>query len=209
MSLILEALRKSEAERRRGQAPDVATELPPMAATGARRTASWMLPMALAGIALAGLAFWRLQPPAAPHPASVPIEPAPSRAEMPAPAVVARPLPPAATALPPPVPAAMGTATPPVQAPAAPAADPPPPAARTATPPPTVDRPAEVGTAPALPSMRLSMHMWDESPARRFVILNGQRMVEGDRIGDVTLVAIARDGVVLERGGQRNHVPLP
>jgi general secretion pathway protein B len=31
MSLILEALRKSEAERRRGESPDLRTELPPVA----------------------------------------------------------------------------------------------------------------------------------------------------------------------------------
>ena len=36
MSLILEALRKSEAERRRGDAPDLRVELPPPAATKIR-----------------------------------------------------------------------------------------------------------------------------------------------------------------------------
>ena len=38
MSLILEALRKSEAERRRGSTPDVAMELPPVAVARARAT---------------------------------------------------------------------------------------------------------------------------------------------------------------------------
>ena len=57
--------------------------------------------------------------------------------------------------------------------------------------------------------MKLSMHMWDESPSKRFVILDGQRMAEGDRNGDLTVVAIERDGVVVERNGQRARVPLP
>ena len=37
MSLILEALRKSEAERRRGSTPDVAMELPPVPAARFRQ----------------------------------------------------------------------------------------------------------------------------------------------------------------------------
>ena len=36
-----------------------------------------------------------------------------------------------------------------------------------------------------------------------------QRMGEGDRNGDLTVVAIERDGVVVERNGQRARVPLP
>ena len=61
----------------------------------------------------------------------------------------------------------------------------------------------------SLPPVKLSMHMWDASPSQRFVILDGQRMGEGDRNGPLTAVAIERDGVVVERNGQRAHVPLP
>ena len=50
--------------------------------------------------------------------------------------------------------------------------------------------------ATSLPPVKLSMHMWDESPSRRFVILDGQRMAEGDRNGEVTVVSIERDGVI-------------
>ena len=63
--------------------------------------------------------------------------------------------------------------------------------------------------ATSLPPVKLSMHMWDESPSRRFVILDGQRMAEGDRNGEVTVVSIERDGVIVERNGQRARVPLP
>ncbi|HZV37284.1 MAG TPA: general secretion pathway protein GspB, partial [Pseudoxanthomonas sp.] len=55
----------------------------------------------------------------------------------------------------------------------------------------------------------LTMHVWDESAARRFVILNGQRMGEGDRNGELQVVSIERDGVVIERNGQRSRLRLP
>jgi general secretion pathway protein B len=52
------------------------------------------------------------------------------------------------------------------------------------------------------------MHMWDEVPAQRFVILDGERMVEGDRRGELQVIAIERDGVLVERNGQRARIPL-
>ena len=61
----------------------------------------------------------------------------------------------------------------------------------------------------ALAPVKLSMHMWDADPARRFVILDGQRMGEGDRSGGLSVIAIDRKGVTVERDGQRAHVPLP
>lgn len=60
-----------------------------------------------------------------------------------------------------------------------------------------------------MPPVRLSMHIWDESPARRFVILDGQRMGEGDRNGDLRVLTIERNGVIVERNGTRARVPLP
>ena len=42
MSLILEALRKSEAERRRGQAPDLYAELPPVARMQRQPVPVWL-----------------------------------------------------------------------------------------------------------------------------------------------------------------------
>ncbi|RFP59434.1 hypothetical protein D0Y53_10730 [Luteimonas weifangensis] len=61
----------------------------------------------------------------------------------------------------------------------------------------------------ALPPLKLSMHLWNPDPARRFVILDGQRAGEGDRIGDAVVVAIARDGVLLDWNGRRLRLPLP
>ena len=44
--------------------------------------------------------------------------------------------------------------------------------------------------------------MWNDDPSQRFVILDGDRLREGDRIGDAVVTAITRDGVVLDWNGQ-------
>lgn len=59
-----------------------------------------------------------------------------------------------------------------------------------------------------LPEMKISMHVYAPHPADRFVIINGERQVEGDDLGNgMTLVAIRRDGIVVELNGQRFVVP--
>ena len=204
MSLILEALRKSEAERRRGLAPDVAMELPPAAAPRARAMPAWWLPAALLAALVLIAAWWWSQRDATPH-AAEPTDTSATPAAEPriapaAPVVAARPaqtsVMPSASA-PPPTVAAAEPAPPSVRMPPAP-------------PPAPADR-ADVADidATSLPPIKLSMHVWDESPARRFVILDGQRMGEGDRNGSITVVAIERDGVGVERNGQRARISLP
>jgi hypothetical protein len=53
------------------------------------------------------------------------------------------------------------------------------------------------------------MHLWNADPARRVAVLDGQRVAEGDRIGDGVVTAITREGVVLDWDGARILVPLP
>jgi len=211
MSLILEALRKSEAERRRGSTPDVAMELPPVPAARARATPAWVLPASvIAVVALLAGAWWSQRDSSgdtatqtAESPVDEPVIDAPAQ-----PVVVAR----TATS-PAPAPASTPiTPTDPGPVPATAIAEPAPPPVRPLPPPPAM--PAETREVAAIdttsiPPVKLSMHMWDESPSRRFVILDGQRMTEGDRSGELTVVAIERDGVVVERNGQRARVPLP
>ena len=60
----------------------------------------------------------------------------------------------------------------------------------------------------SLPPLKLSMHMWNDDPAQRFVILDGNRLREGDRIGDAVVTAISREGVVLDWEGRRLLVPI-
>lgn len=208
MSLILEALRKSEAERRRGLAPDVAMELPPAAAPRTRAMPAWWLPAALLAALALIAAWWWSQRDATPHAAeptdTSAVPAAEPRIAPAAPVVAARQM--QTGAAPPAQPSA------PVPSPAVTAAEPAPPSVRMPpTPPPAPADRADVADidATSLPPIKLSMHMWDESPARRFVILDGQRMGEGDRNGSIAVVAIERDGVVVERNGQRARISLP
>jgi general secretion pathway protein B len=61
-----------------------------------------------------------------------------------------------------------------------------------------------VETRTRLPALKLSMHVYADDPAGRFVILDGKRRVEGDPIDQgLRLEAIRRDGVVLSYNGQR------
>lgn len=213
MSLILEALRKSEAERRRGSTPDVAMELPPASLPRVRANPPWMLPaVAIGALALIVAWWWSRQDAAMPAgvPAVATTRPAPASIDSPAPRVVMAPptqtpvvatapptLPPFAAAL---QPAAAGVVEA-VPMPARPLPQP-------------LPVPVDVAEAldidaTSMPPVKLSMHMWDASPGKRFVILDGQRMSEGDRNGEVTVVSIKRDGVVVERKGVRARVPLP
>jgi general secretion pathway protein B len=270
MSLILEALRKSEAERRRGQAPDLRTELPPVAPPRARALPRWgWLALAVAILALAWLLLARPG-------AMRPDEPFPTPADTQAPGIpqdmaggsatpgpieparptipIARdaaPVPPAAPVLIAPDagirarenPGAPGQRAP-SAASAAKAADiAGEPAASSATadgalvdstppaspPPPAPSQPtqATAPTAPTtpderplalsdlspderrqLPPLKLSMHMWSEDPARRFVILDGQRLAEGDRAGPAVVDAIRSDDVLLAWNGMRLRLSL-
>ena len=59
-----------------------------------------------------------------------------------------------------------------------------------------------------LPTLKLSMHMWNDTPAQRFVILDGQRLGEGDRIGDAVVEQITRDGAILAWNGRRLRVSM-
>jgi general secretion pathway protein B len=59
-----------------------------------------------------------------------------------------------------------------------------------------------------LPELKMSMHVYSAAPAQRFVVLNGNRQVEGDELaGDVRIAEIRSDGVVLTYHGQRFLVP--
>ncbi len=244
MSFILDALRKSEAARRRSEAPDLfaqmpQTQPPPQARS---RWPWWALGVALAAAALT-LAVWlptqRARTPATVAPAiedsstatasrvgaeqvaTPEVEPAvqPELPQNPTPppaqAVTAPPI--AATSPPAPASIAAAPAPPAAPPPAAPQPAPPPvsapPTAPVATPspPPAGDRivsPAELEPAlrRELPALKLSMHLWNETPARRFIILDGQRLKEGDVLGELLVERIDRDGAVLAWRGIRLRI---
>lgn len=261
MSLILEALRKSEAERRRGQTPDLFAELPPAAHRHGRALAPWHWVL-LAVAACAALAWltrdrWlastapatapvadttvsavqesseetRVQPvepdPTAatddsasasrttvdivPIPPATAPQPAPSRpAIAPAPALVQEP-----TSVEPEV------APPPVREPVILPPEPPQPvpsqapeqATPATAPAPGNDALLELSDLTAeqrrqLPPLKLSMHLWNADPSRRFVIIDGARLGEGDRLGDAVIDRITTDSVILDWNGRRLRLSL-
>ena len=59
-----------------------------------------------------------------------------------------------------------------------------------------------------LPPLKLSMHMWNDDPTQRFVILDGNRLHEGDRIGEAIVTTITPDGVLLDWNGRRLTLPI-
>jgi general secretion pathway protein B len=251
MSLILEALRKSEAERRRGRAPDLHTELPPAHARSRRILPPWLWIAAATALLLVAALLWmrgRNAPESAARdeqkPAANTVQEARAPVDDREPAITSPPpfprvdriaAPPAEPA-PMPAPAASPTpraeeqdeddiiaaaparetiATPTAPAPAVAATDAPPSPANapTSAPTPTRDAIARLSELPPeerkqLPAMKLSMHMWNERPAQRFVIIDGQRYVEGDRIGSAVVDAIDSDGVILDLNGRAVRVPI-
>jgi general secretion pathway protein B len=59
-----------------------------------------------------------------------------------------------------------------------------------------------------LPAIDLSMHVYSADPKQRFVVIKGDRHVEGDEVGsDLILREIRQDGLVLDYKGQRFFFP--
>lgn len=244
MSLILEALRKSEAERRRGETPTLLSPISEFTSHALRRAERrqrrWMwLALALvvllvavggygwqqavttdtdsaasaanAGISepdvVADLPQTAMPMPASPlhdaHPASV-NETLPATSS-PAPTTnIAR-----ADSVPQEIPAAAPTA---VTKPPAMASGTPTPSERvsaaTPTEPPPIPTWIRVDQLPAsernaLPPLKVSMHVYSADPAKRAVLIDGQRYQEGAWIADgILLKAIRRDGSLLDVHGR-------
>lgn len=212
MSLILEALRRSEAQRRLGAPPDLYGTL--AAPTAARKGfGRWIGPMLIAFLALvllvlaARYASRPLPPGTVPMPATAPLAPSPAR--------------PADHTI---LPAASATALAreleaPVS-PSAPAQLSPPPHPSLPAPLPLSLEPAaastealpldrlDAGSRALLPPLRVSMHVYDPDPARRFALVDGRRLREGEFLApDLRLVAIGRDGLHLDWRGRRLLLP--
>ena len=225
MSLILEALRKSEAERQRAQVPGLHAPVPQRPVR--RAAPAWGPWVAVVvGAALLGGTWWVNRPtPVAPPPHA---HEAPPRqvATTPPPTPVAATPAPVATAPAPrvpdpprvePQPTPLGDPVvepPPAPAPKAPepvaTPDPVPPPATTA---PAESLPTLASLSPtdreALPPLKVSMFVWSPEPARRFAIVDGNRVGEGALLAGGTVVEIRPDGVVLELQGRRVLLARP
>jgi general secretion pathway protein B len=237
MSLILDALRKSEAERRRGQSPSLYSQTP---VPGAALRPAWLpwLPVAAGVLLLVAAAVWYMRGAddpvtkselvkegpslvstpasrASPAPAVVNVPP-PPLAPPPGTAPLARPAAPNVDALvkPPknPVAAATDAATSPMpQASVAPPDDADATPAQAAPPEEAVPSVAvlDPSTRGSLPPLKLTMHVYDPDPTRRFAIIDGQRVAEGAQLGSAIVLSIRRDGVLLDVAGRRVLLPRP
>lgn len=256
MSLILEALRKSEAERQIGRAPGLLTPMPIGLRPRRGRSATLVAIIVLLLAAVAGLAWWlgrSSAPASAPTEAELsssdaspvvvadpattaPAVPTPA-SQGPAPAApIARPSPPQTPALPAAGPGdlpydpdfvsqereSLPLPPPVVAAPLAPADAPnPAPAAAPAAAAPATEAPAPLewvtplrslgeSERTGLPPLRMSMHVYAEVAADRFVLIDGRRRAEGEALGaNVQLLEIRRDGAVVEVAGRRLLIERP
>lgn len=188
MSFILDALKKAESERNRRVAPVLmdARIAPPR-----RGLPGWALVLGVVLLVNLAVVAWLLlrTPPHTPARTTEALEPvAPPPAYAP---VVQASQPPAIL---------------PEQPVPQPAALPPPPVQESGTADsdalPTLEELRYAGIT--LPDLQLDLHIYDPAPGRRSVLLNSQRLREGDYTSNgVKLERITPAGVVLEAGGRR------
>ena len=223
MSLILDALKKSEAERQRGQVPNLLSPLPstPGNHPAQKKSAQPWLIVLVALLAILAAAYFYLQK-QSDGSADVTM----SQAN---PITIQASEPPPADS-PPPATAVITETTPaPVQKPAAPIAatvQPAPAPAQNASelPPPQTaiqeavvepeTRIAGMAEMPVdqrqqLPALKLSMHVYSAEASKRFAIIDGQRVNEGSVLGTAVVEKIRQDGVVLSVQGQSYLLPRP
>jgi general secretion pathway protein B len=200
MSYILEALRKAERERQRGQAPTLAT-LSLTAPVRRRSWAGWII----AGLGLGNaalLAFLVTQTVLQSNPDSAPA----LEGKAPAPVVMESSRPNLST------PRERIT----VQSPRPPVAEElgerDPPAVREVRSSPELapklnELPASVRGN--LPTLNLDIHVHSRDADKRFVVINGRRYREGERLEEGPLLeTVTVDGAVLSQGRQRFQLPV-
>lgn len=214
MSFILDALRKSEAERQRQSGTglvDAGYRQP------ARRHAAWLPVVAIALLAnLAAVVYFfgfsDRREPAASTAAAAPATPAQPAAPMPAPASQSSPGPDDAYAATADLPALEPAPVETLPAPDVPDESPVPGSlAREAGAPggivqdlPTADELMRSGSIPQQP-LHLDIHVFSAVPAERFVFINMRKLVEGAELtpGGTRVEEITREGVVLSEAGHR------
>jgi len=202
MSYILDALKRADAQRERGQVPGLnAQPVPSAPASGSpRRLGLWLGVLCGAAAVAAGGLYWHSDSTqAAPAPIPAPA-PAASPSPAPLPSVQSIPQPPAAPA--PPVVKSV-----------------PPPAAPAVKPVPLQRREAASAAAPAavpalaelpedirrtVPKLVVSGTVYSSNPAQRILIVNGQVLNEGATLApDLILESIGPKSAVLSLRGTR------
>ncbi len=221
MSYILDALRRSQAERERGQVPGLDARPAAVAAVptgppgqGWRRAAGWVVVLLVPALAL--LWWWRATSPTAPVDVAV-RAPAPVPAPIPMPESRQEPAAaPAPAPAPSPMPTVVSAPPAPLSAPVAPSAVAVPavrPAASvaqaTTTPTPTPLAALTPAQRRELPPLAMGGSIWSDNALSRFVIVNGQVVREGEAAAPGVVVERIEPRVVLLRWREmRLEVPL-
>lgn len=226
MSLILDALRKSERTRQQNLSGRVsAADAPPAQARIPIPWATLVGLLLIVNVVALAIIFWNSQEhraasrPVASAPAPAPVTAAPDyrpavrslAAE--AAAAATAPAPMAASPVPPSALAAQSAA--PAAASAAPTPAVPANSSDSGGINPGADNPPPLDTLPlafqqSLPPLHLDVHGYTARPAGRFVVINMQRYQKGDTLKEgPKVIAIVPDGVILEYQGQEFLLPRP
>jgi general secretion pathway protein B len=202
MSYILDALKKSEEERRRSEAPDVTTTHRVRSVRRGRATSAWLGAAAATLLILSAMGAW-LWWRAADSQAAIPDAPV---AEGPAPSTPGTTLQTSRAqtrAMPPSSDADAIASAPARESRGTPATD-----SAIAAPASTGSEVIGIATLSAaerarLPSLDISTHVFADDASLREVGIDGARYREGDRIGSVRLEAITEDGILVQFEGRR------
>lgn len=212
MSYILEALKKSDAERQLGNAPTihaVPVGAPPQAATGARRRPAWIALGAVALAAVVGVLAWRGMAPTAKPVAPVPVVVA-------APAAPAKPV---VAVTPAPPLAVVPASTPPAPKPVVARPPPPPAPVKAAAPVPAPVVFAEEEKLPSLrelpdniarsvPTLAFGGYMYSKNPADRLLLIDKTLRHEGEEVAPgLVLEKLLPKAAVMNYKGYRYRVP--
>jgi general secretion pathway protein B len=200
MSFILDALKKAESERSRQSGP-VLMDVRVVAPRQRLPAWAWILGCVLLANLLV-LAWLLLR-----TPRHTSVVPATQQATTP-PAAPAAPAPPRAAVVEPVAPApAVAEPAPAAPAPAALPVQPLAPAPSRSILPRIDNLPTAqdlVAQGVSLPTLTLNLHVYDEVPANRYVLLNSRRLREGDEVADgIRIETIVPGGVVFNTGGRR------
>lgn len=217
MSLILDALKKSDRNRERGKVPDLQADHSSIVAPPPplRRYRRWVWALLVLVVVSCGWWLWQHGPattaPAATpvrHTVAVPPPPiSPPTEVMPAPAPV--PLEPAKTTPVPKTEAAVAASTPksiPAEKPAVSAAEATKPATSETQVYEIADLPSHI--AQGLPELTVSVHYFTPSPAARMVRINNRILREGGSLpGGIKIASIEKNGIIFELQGVRFRLP--
>lgn len=217
MSLILDALKKSEAERMRGQVPTLLSPLP-AAQSHTRTSEKSGLPLIviialLITVLIVGYIYTKRQVTTSPDLVTAvvnqPSKQAPVTVD--SPVTAPKPVPVETAAVPPDLSKASAPVVPITPTSVVPETSQTAPVIAEAAPATTIASLSELSTEQRqqLPTLKLSMHVYSPETSKRFAIIDGQRVNEGSVLGAAVVEQIRQDGVVLSLQGQSYLLPRP